>query len=70
MSLSQLVLIAVQQAAFFTTYCAWEFNAVVQITKPEEVGEAMCDVKRIELLISKIQKSQDVGVVLVASAKI
>ena len=28
----------------------------------------MCDVKRIERLISQIQKSQDVGVVLIASA--
>lgn len=62
--------ISIHQAAFFTTYCGWEINTVVQITKPEEVGEPMRDVKRIELLISEVQKSQDVGVVLIASAKI
>lgn len=50
------------------TYCRREFNAVVQITEPEEVSEAMCDVKWIELLISEVQKSQDVDVVLIASA--
>lgn len=52
----------------YITYCRWEFNAVVQITEPEEVSEAMCDVKWIELLISEVQKSQDVDVVLIASA--
>lgn len=52
-----------------TTYCRWEFDPVVQISEPEEVSEAMCDVKRIELLVSQIQKSQDVDIVLIASAK-
>lgn len=32
------------------------------------MGEPIRDVKRIELLVSQIQKSQDVGVVLIASA--
>lgn len=62
--------ISVHQAASFQTYSGWEINTVVQVTQPEEMCEPMCDVKWIYLLISKVQKSQDVGVVLITSAKI
>lgn len=34
-----------------------EVDAVIQITEPEEVGEAVRDVERTELLIAQIQKS-------------
>lgn len=33
------------------------------------MSESICDVKRIELLISQIQKAQNGDVVLIASAK-
>lgn len=49
------------------TYRRWQFNAVVQISEPEEVREAMCNVKWIKLLVSQIQKSQDAEVVLITS---
>lgn len=55
-------------STFFSTHCGREIHAVVQIPEPEEVGEPMRDVEGIELLVSQVQKSQDVSVVLIASA--
>lgn len=51
------------------THCGWELHAVVQIPEPEEVSELMCDVERVELLVSQVQKSQDGSVVLITPAK-
>lgn len=47
-----------------------EVDAVVQVSEPEEVREPVRDVKGTELLLSKIQKPQDVDVVLIASVKV
>lgn len=47
-----------------------EVDAVIQIAEPEEVGEPVGDVKWTELLIAKIQKSQDSDVVLISSVNI
>lgn len=50
------------------TYCGCKLNTIIQISEPEEVRKAMCDVKRIELLISQVEKPQDVDIILIASA--
>lgn len=47
-----------------------QVDAVVQIAKPEEVGEPVRDVEGTELFITKIQKSQNTDVVLIASVKL
>lgn len=47
-----------------------EVDAVIQIAKPDEVGEPVGDVKWTELLIAQIQKSQDIDVVLISSVNI
>lgn len=39
------------------SYGRWQVDAVIQITQPEKMCEAMSDVKRIELLITQIQEA-------------
>lgn len=42
----------VYEYRFIYVYRCWKLNTVVQIPKPEEVCEAMCNIKWIKFLIS------------------
>lgn len=50
-------------------YQIGEVHPIVEIAEPEEVRELMGNVKWIELLVSQIEESQNVQVVLVTPAK-
>lgn len=39
------------------SYTRWLFNPVIEIPQPEEMCEAMSDVKGVELLITQIQET-------------
>lgn len=47
-------------------YPGGQLHAVVEIPKPEEVGEPVSDVKWTQLLVSQGQEPQDVHIVLIS----
>lgn len=47
-------------------YPGGQLHTVVEIPKPEEMGEAVSDVKWAQLLVSQGQEPQDVHIVLIS----